>query len=317
MAGTGGAIAGTGGMTGGGLTISTSGITCTPEIWDAEPIGWATQSGGTIGGDKASLVTVTSLSTFNAAAGGSTPAVIHVSGRISGVAVVGSNKTIWGLCGAEIDGSLDLSGSSNVIVRNLKVVGPNGSSSTDSVHVQGGDHHLWFDHMDISDGDDGNLDITHGCDFITISWTKFHYSGRRAHQFCNLVGHDDNNGAEDSGHLNVTFHHVWWADNVDQRMPRVRFGKVHVFNSLYTAVSDTACIEVGVSSNIRSEHNVFQGVRNAVDSSHSNSASIIQSIGNVGSNTNIGSAAFTPPYVYSADPVTSVAASVMAGAGPK
>ncbi len=302
---------------GGGATISTSGITCTPETWDAEPIGWATQSGGTIGGGNASLVTVTSLSAFNAAAGGSTPAVIHVSGRISGVAAVGSNKTIWGLCGAEIDGSLDLSGSSNVIVRNLKVVGPNGSSSTDSVHVQGGDHHLWFDHMDISDGDDGNLDITHGCDFITVSWTKFHYSGRRAHQFCNLIGHDDNNGAEDTGHLDVTFHHVWWADNVDQRMPRVRFGKVHVFNSLYTASGDTACIEVGVSCNIRSEHNVFQGVTNTVDSSHSNGASIIQSIGNIGSNTNIGSAAFTPPYAYSADPVTSVAASVMAGAGPK
>ena len=101
-----------------------------------------------------------------------------------------------------------------------------------------------------------------------------------------MVGHDDNNGAEDSGHLNVTFHHVWWADNVDQRMPRVRFGKVYVFNSLYTAVGDTACIEVGVSCNVRSEHNVFQGVGNAVDSSHSNSASIIQSIDNIGSNTN-------------------------------
>ena len=115
----------------------------------------------------------------------------------------------------------------------------------------------------------------------------------------------------------MTFHHVWWADNVDQRMPRVRFGQVHVFNSLYTASGDSACIEVGVSCDIRSENNVFQGVSNPVDSTHSNGASIIQSIGNLGSNTNIGGAAFIPPYAYRPDAVTSVASLVMAGAGPK
>jgi pectate lyase len=104
---------------------------------------------------------------------------------------------------------------------------------------------------------------------------------------------------------------------VNQRMPRVRFGKVHVFNSLYTAAGDTACIEVGVSCNIRSENNVFQGVSNAVDSSHANSASVIQSIGNQGSSTNIGGNAFVPPYAYTPEAVASVAADVMSGAGPK
>src|SRR6185295_6478089 len=107
-----------------------------------------------------SPVTVTSIGALNSAAGGSGAAVIRVSGRLSGTVKVGSNKTIWGLCGAEIDGSIDMTGSSNVILRNLKVVGPNGSSSTDTIHVQGGNRHLWFDHLDISDGDDGNLDIT-------------------------------------------------------------------------------------------------------------------------------------------------------------
>ena len=117
--------------------------------------------------------------------------------------------------------------------------------------------------------------------------------------------------------FNVTFDHVWWADNVNQRMPRVRFGKVHVFNSLYTASGDSACIEVGVSSNIRSESNVFQGVGNTVDSTHANAASVIQSIGNLGSSTSIGGPAFTPSYSYTLDAVGSVAATVMAGAGPK
>jgi len=306
--------------------LTTQGITCLAQTWDATPIGWASTSGGTIGGGNAAPVVVTSLTQLNAASGGSRPGVIHVSGKISGNVNVGSNKTILGLCGAEIDGSIDMTGSSNVIMRNLKVVGYNCTDSPsdcslghDAIHVEAQDHHLWFDHLDVSDGSDGNLDVTHGCDFITVSWTTFHYSGRRSggHQFCNLIGHADSNGPEDTGHLNVTFHHVWWADNVDQRMPRVRFGKVHLFNDLNTATGDTACIEVGVDANIRSENNVFQGVNNAVDSTHANGASIIQSIGNRGSNTNIGGPAFAPPYPYSPDPTASVAALVMAGAGPK
>jgi pectate lyase len=327
MTGSGG-VAGSGGTTGGGGAggsgMSTQGITCTPETWDTAPIGWATLSGGTSGGGSATVTTVTTLSQFNAAAGGSSAAVIHVSGKLSGTAHIGSNKTIWGLCGAEIDGSVDMTGSSNVIIRNLKVVGfnctdnSNCSAGADAVHVEAGNRHLWFDHMDISDGSDGTLDITHGSDFITISWTKFHYSGRRSggHQFCNLIGHDDNNAAEDTGHLNVTFHHVWWADNVNQRMPRVRFGKVHLFNNLYTAQGDAACIELGVSANIRYENNVFIGVSNTVDTTHSDSASVIQAIGNIGSSTNVKPPAFTPPYPYSLDAASAVQSAVQVGAGP-
>jgi pectate lyase len=326
-----GGVTGTGGSTS-GPTISTQGITCTPETWDAAPIGWATISGGTTGGGSATPTTVTTLSQLNTAAGGSNAAVIHVSGSISGVVNVGSNKTIWGLCGAKITGSIDLSGSSNVIIRNLTVVGYNCSDSPsdcsgghDAIHIQGGDKHLWFDHLDVSDGSDGNLDISHGCDFVTVSWTKFHYSSKRTdpvagssgHRFCNLIGHSDSNGSEDSGHLNTTFHHVWWADNVNQRMPRVRFGKVHLFNNLYTASGDAACIELGVSANIRYENNVFVGTSNDVDSSHSNSASVIQGIGNIGSNTNIGGSAFTPGYAYTLDAASSVQSAVQGGAGPR
>jgi pectate lyase len=274
---------------------------------------------------------VTSASQLITALAGTASTLIHVSGKLSGDFRVGSNKTILGLCGAEVDGSLDLTNAANVIIRNLKVVGHNCtdspsdcSSGHDAVHVEGNARNLWFDHMDISDGSDGNLDITNGANFVTVSWTIFHYSSKRTdpiagatgHRFCNLIGAADT-VTTDAGLLNTTFHHVWWSDNVNQRMPRVRFGKVHVFNNLYTSTGDSACIEVGVSCNIRSENNVFQGVSNAVDSTHSNAASIIQSIGNVGSATNINAPAFTPPYMFTAEPASSVAASVMAGAGVK
>ncbi len=327
-----GGVTGIGGTTGGGGGVSI-GVTCTPQTWDADPIGWATQGSGTSGaGPNATTpVVATSASQLTSALAGSGSSLIHVSGKISGTFKVGSNKTILGLCGAEVDGSLDLTNSVNVIIRNLKVVGFNCtdspsdcSSGHDAVHVEGTARNLWFDHMDIADGSDGNLDITNGANFVTVSWTIFHYSSKRTdpiagatgHRFCNLIGAADT-VTSDAGFLNTTFHHVWWSDNVNQRMPRVRFGKVHVFNSLYTAAGDSACIEVGVSCNIRSENNVFQGVSNTVDSTHSNGASIIQSIGNIGSTTNINSPAFTPPYLYTAEPASSVAASVMAGSGVK
>jgi pectate lyase len=92
---------------------------------------------------------------------------------------------------------------------------------------------------------------------------------------------------------------------------------VHVFNSLYTSAGNSVCIELGVNGNIRSENNVFLGVRGAVDTSHANAASIIQSIGNQGSATNVNAPAFTPPYPYTLDAVASVGAAVMAGAGVK
>ena len=68
---------------------------------------------------------------------------------------------------------------------------------------------------------------------------------------------------------------------------------------------------------LRSENNDLRGVSNPVDSTHKDSASIYQSIGNLGSSTNIGGASFTPPYTYTLDAAASVQAAVQAGAGPK
>ena len=126
------------------------------------------------------------------------------------------------------------------------------ASGADAIGVNGESHHLWFDHLDVSDGSDGNLDITEGSDFVTVSWSKFHYSTRRTdpeagatgHRFSNLIGGSDREPL-DVGRLNVTWHHVWWADNVDQRMPRTRRGQIHVFNSLYTSEGNSYCTDAG------------------------------------------------------------------------
>jgi pectate lyase len=210
-----------------------------------------------------------------------------VSGVLpNGVIKVGSNKTIVGLCGAEIHGHLDIVGVSNVIVRNIKVVGygvgncaldptydstVGCSSGYDAITVEQS-HHLWFDHDDISDGTDGNLDITLGADFVTVSWTKFHYTARTdnsgsdstgasGHRFSNLVGGSDNS-TPDVGKLNVTWHHNWWADNVVERQPRVRYGKNHLFNNLFSSSAANYCVRAGMDAMLLVESNAFIGTKN-------------------------------------------------------
>jgi pectate lyase len=198
----------------------------------------------------------------------------------------------------------------------------------DAITVENTAHHIWIDHLDVSDGSDGNLDITEGSDCVTVSWSKFHYSSSRVsgytgevHHFSNLVGGSDTK-TSDAGHLRVTWHHDWWADHVVERQPRVRFGQVHIFNSLYTSSGDNYCIGVGVNANILDENNAFIGVADPIDSAdYSNSASIVVSKGNLYSGTsgmtaNKGSSAFTPPYPYTLDAASAVQSEVQSAAGP-
>jgi pectate lyase len=291
----------------------------------------------TTGGGSASATTVSSASAFSSAVSGSSAAVVHVSGSFSGTFKIGSNKTIIGQAGAKITGNLTFDGSFNDILQNLTVVGLNCSDvasngdcqdGADGITVENSAHHIWIDHLDVSDGSDGNLDITEGADCVTVSWTKFHYSANRVsgytgevHHFSNLVGGSDSK-TSDAGHLRVTWHHDWWADHVVERQPRVRFGDVHLFNNLYTSSGDNYCIGAAVSANILDENNAFIGVSDPIDSTdYSNSATIVVSKGNLYSGTsgqtaNKGSAVFTPPYPYTLDASTAVRSEVQSGAGP-
>jgi pectate lyase len=336
-----GGTTGAGGMTG-------SGSCSTPPPGSAL-VGWASQSGmgvtTTTGGGNAAPQTVTTLSALMSAAAGAAAKVIYVTGKLSaGKISIGSNKTIVGLCGAEIHGHLELDGSANVIIRNLTIIGygvgncaldpdydstVGCSSGTDAVTIVNKAHHIWLDHCDISDGTDGNLDTTNGSDFVTISWTKFHYTSRsdptgndstgaEGHRFSNLIGAADNL-SEDVGHLNVTWHHDWWADNVNERMPRTRAGKIHLFNDLFTAKGDSYCTNAGQGASLLVENSVYNGVK-APFQVDSNAVTLL-SKGNVftastGSETGSGSG-FTPPYAYTPDSAANLQAAIQANAGPQ
>ena len=270
--------------------------------------GFATQNGGTTGGKGKSEVTVdnaTDLKTY-AKAGNK---IIYVKpGTYMGPIEVGSNVTIYGYQGAIIaqpttGSAMKLSGSSNVIIRNLvfKGAGAHDDDDEDCLQVNHESKNVWIDHVDIYDGHDGNLDITNASDYVTISWTKFSYtSASTGHQFSNLIGNSKTK-TTDRGHLNVTIHHTWWADGVKERMPRVRFGKVHVANNLFDSKDASHCVRAAVEADIRIEKNVFIGVKKDLDLYTSDGAiTAAQMIGNYEENVKTMQAgtgtAFTPSY---------------------
>ena len=112
---------------------------------------------------------------------GSNPTVVYISGDItpSSRIYIGSNKSVIGLgAGAKIlKYGLNLSSVSNVIIRNLNIGDIKGN---DAITISESTR-VWIDHNEfhsnITQGPDyydGQVDIVHASDYITISWNYFH-----------------------------------------------------------------------------------------------------------------------------------------------
>jgi pectate lyase len=139
----------------------------------------------------------------------------------------------------------------NIIVRNIKFAAcPDDGIAIDANDDEAKGHHIWIDHCTFTDTPpagfpsfgsyDGALDITHTAAYVTVSWCHF-----TNHSKNSLVGHSNSNAADTA--IKVTYHHNYF-DGTDQRNPRVRFGKVHVYNNYFRNNSI-----YGVSSNCESD----------------------------------------------------------------
>lgn len=241
--------------------------------------GWVTQNGGTTGGAGYDTVTVSTLSDLQKYAKAGNKVIFVKAGTYTtstgnAIQVSGDNLTIYGYQGAIItqtkvtsatdNTAINITGH-NIIIRNLTIKGAGSYDydAGDCMHIQGDDgdsdagSNIWIDHVTIQDGEDGNLDVIHAANYVTISWVKFTYtSASTNHQFSNLIGNSETR-TTDSGHLKVTLHHNWWADGVKERMPRVRFGQVHVANNLFDSDDNSYNVGPGVGANVLVEGNVF------------------------------------------------------------
>jgi pectate lyase len=325
------------------LTVSTN-------YSSSGPIGWASVTGygmtSTTGGGNATPTPATNITHLKSLALDGTPRVILLSGTyITGDVPVeiSDNKTLVGVDKyATIQGGINVSaGHSNIIVRNISILGNGQFSTTNSngVEIQPVDtiavrtsHHIWFDHLNVADGPDGNCDLTIATDYVTVSWCKFWYTTpTRAHRLSCLIG-NGSTSTTDTNKNNVTYHHNWFSTNVDQRMPRLLFGKGHVFNSYYTCTSNGYCVGTGSFASILIENNYFKNVKSPHQFQDTN-PSFITATGNIYDNTtgvtNTGlgypssnpadnPVAFTnPPYTYPLDAAADVPGIVTVGAGPQ
>jgi pectate lyase len=152
---------------------------------------------------------------------------------------------------------IDITGVSQVIVRNLHIVAPcdvgpvwdptdgalgNWNSAYDAIGIVTATQ-VWIDRNTITDAPvtddtlpvengktkqchDGAIDITKGADLITVS-----YNVLTQHDKTMLIGGSDSL-TSDAGKLRVTIANNVF-NGVSQRVPRVRFGQVHVFNNYF------------------------------------------------------------------------------------
>ncbi|MCX8650225.1 hypothetical protein J3U21_07025 [Gilliamella sp. B2776] len=199
-----------------------------------------------------------------------------------------SNTTLIGV-GKEagfINGSIILSNVNNVIIRNLKIEAPidvapkfeegdGWNAEWDGINIISSTY-VWIDHVTLTDGKftdnmyqkkdgwkyvqhDGLLDIKRGSNFITISYCLF-----ENHDKTMLIGHSDKNADQDENKLNITLHHNVFLD-ITQRAPRVRFGKIHMYNNLFkgsvnkskTVYPYQYSIGLGYKGSVLSENNHF------------------------------------------------------------
>ncbi len=293
---------------------------------------------GTNGGTGGPTVTVNSFAALVSAVGDSAPRIVQISGTISGSGMVkvGSNKTIIGLgANATITGfGLDVNSWTqpfidqygdtcdaaersvaqpvqNVIIRNISFRNAN----DDSINVQCWAHHVWVDHNTFYPAFDGSVDIKRGSDWATVSWNRFVGTDKSM-----LLGHSDDVGTLDRGHLHATYHHNWF-DHSNTRHPRVRFGQAHVYNNYANGITDYF-MGKGVECSIYADGNYVDAIKriftpfDGVNATWTNS-NIIAGECRADDCLVFNNGAFNPStyYSWSADATANVPSIVMNGAG--
>lgn len=199
------------------------------------------------------------------------------------------NTSIIGKKDAQIKNASLIIKEDNIIVQNIKFTTPfdlfpqwdpkdgksgNWNSQYDAISIKKAKN-IWIDHNSFIDGSgyqsdnnaneyfgrqyqhhDGMVDITDGANNISVSHNQF-----ANHDKTMLIGSSDNKKS-DSNKLNVTIYNNFFLNTV-QRNPRVRYGKVQVFNNYYQNNSDNAykfsyAIGAGFKSNIIAQNNVVE-----------------------------------------------------------
>jgi len=258
------------------------------------------------------------------------PYVVRVScaidlGSVGGTVSIHSNKTIQGINpNAMITGQLGFKkGSSNVIIEWLNITNPGLYGEGDGISLKEDINDVFITKCTFYDCEDGCLDITRRSDQITVSWCKFYFTAPNSDQSrVSLIGSSDN-ATDDLGKLHITFHHNWFSTLCWQRIPSVRYGRVHIYNNYYNCPDNLYCIRSRIQAECLIENNYFESVNDPYYIYIRESGEIVGKIrasGNVFDNCTGridegDDDVFVPSYSYTLDKTLDVPTKVRLGAG--
>ncbi|KAK4223142.1 pectin lyase fold/virulence factor [Podospora fimiseda] len=237
---------------------------------DACNIGFCSVWGATIGGWGASYTTVRTPDEFASAVSGTEEGVIIVEGNLDSpegrIIEIGSSKSIIGNPGSSLTGiSLQLTGSRNVIIRNLVIA--NSSGNPFAVITLNSARSIWIDHVELSGDTPYFLSIVNGTDYLSVTHNKFSLPRNELIQFPVInVGRD----GEDLGKLHVTFARNWFAGV--KRGIEFRYGLGHLLNNYFEGSGvdvlkgGKVLIEGGLFENSEVKSSDGEGVWSVTDS---------------------------------------------------
>jgi pectate lyase len=267
--------------------------------------GYATQNGGTTGGQGGATVKATTGTQINQAlcnrASTSTPIIIQVEGTINhgnttdvsgsscdvGNTLIDlkgvSNVTIVGVGGGAVFDQIGihLRESSNIIIqnvtiKNVKKSGSPTSNGGDAIGMESGVRNVWVDHTTLeasggeAEGYDGLFDMKNDTKYVTLSYSILRNSERGG-----LVGSSET----DLTNSFITYHHNLYQ-NLHSRVPLLRGGTAHVYNNYYTGI-----VESGINSRAggkaKVDNNYFEDSKDILGTFYTDERGTWQTSGNI------------------------------------
>ncbi|MEC5385296.1 hypothetical protein VVD49_06150 [Uliginosibacterium sp. H3] len=176
--------------------------------------------------------------------------------------------TIQGANGSSANFGITIkSGSSNVVIKNMKIGALGGASNDADMLRIDSSSNVWIDHNELfavnnecngsPDGDltfESAIDIKKDSHNITVSYNYIHDSKK--------VGLDGSSASDIAGGREITFHHNVYY-NVNGRLPLQRGGWTHIYNNTYDKITESG-INVRTGGYSLIEKNWFQNSYNPV-----------------------------------------------------
>jgi pectate lyase len=186
---------------------------------------------------------------------------VEVKNFTAGITIQGANGSSANF-GIVING-----GSSNVIVKNMKIGALGGANNDADMFRIDGASNVWIDHNEMfavnnecngsPDGDltfESAIDIKKDSHNITVSYNYIHDSKK--------VGLDGSSASDIAGGREITYHHNVYY-NVNGRLPLQRGGWTHIYNNTYDKITSSG-INVRTGGYSLIEKNWFQNSLNPV-----------------------------------------------------